>query len=964
MKDTASQCMVVAALIATIVFAAAFTVPGGYDQNDGIPIFFENEAFIIFVVADAISLFSSSASILMFLSILTSRYAERDFQESLPKKLMVGLATLFLSITTMMIAFSVSFFVLYHNKLKWIPILITFFSALPVILYAMLQFSLLKDVFFSTYTSRYLFRPKKHILYDENCKPNRRRFPFTIPFISRCTTKISKPLLLLLADAEMSQKGLPLPNSNVQNPTSQQQQHATGVSFAPQDLPIPAYPVNTDHKKAADVPVPQYPSIPHPFTDHNKATDVPVPQYPSIPHPFMDHNKAADVPVPQYPVPQYPSIPHPFTDHNRAGDVPVPQYPPQYPSTPHPFTGFPLPNFDVKNPPSQQQQHVVGVSFAPQEKAIPDLFNGPRIDYIHFGVPLYEASIKGDWKAAKEIFDETPALVRYSITENGETALHVAASAERTNEVEEFVEHLVNYMQKKDLELQDKSSNTALCVVAASGKINMVKIMVQKNRDLMSIRGWQNMMPLYMAALFGHHEVVKYLYQESNNLRDESYWTPKTRGWLLLTCVENDMFDVALWIVKDHPELVNSSDVLGVLAQKPDAFSKRKSNIIMNTVKWVFTVIFPKVGVYEKGSTALELLTIMWQNIAMKSKKEIDVILRGTPVTLPGNAKKKYSSQIPFVAAERGNTRFVIELIRLYPDLIWKVNDTNQSIFHTAAEHRHMDIYNLLYEIGSKRNQITLLKDANENNMLHLVGKSAKKKRHEDVSGAAFEMQRELLWFKEVEGMVPFSYREERNKDGLTPHELFTVEHKDLVVKGEEWMKGTASQCMVVAALIATIVFAAAFTVPGGYNQNDGIPIFYREVSLKLFVVADAISLFSSSASIIMFLSILTSRYGERDFYESLPKKLTLGLATLFLSITTMMVAFSLSLFVLYHKDLKWIPILVAMFATMPVFLFATLQYPLLKDIILATYGSKYLFRPKKRVLYENHQRFAIPMPF
>nr|KAJ0221656.1 hypothetical protein LSAT_V11C200077290 [Lactuca sativa] len=717
----------------------------------------------------------------------------------------------------------------------------------------------------------------------------------------------------LLAEAEMSQTGLPLPNFDVQNPSSQQQQHATGVSFPPQDLPIPAYPVNTDRKKAADVPVPQYPSIPHPFMDHNKAADVPVPQYPpqypvpqypSTPHPFT-----ADVPVPQYP-----SIPHPFMDHNKAADVPVPQYP----SIPHPFTGFPLPNFEVKNPPSQQQQqHVVGVSFAPQEKAIPDLFNGPRIDYIHFGVPLYEASIKGDWKAAKDIFDETPTLVRYSITENGETALHVAASAESTNEVEEFVEHLVNYMQKKDLELQDKSSNTALCVVAASGKINMVKIMVQKNRDLMSIRGWQNMMPLYMAALFGHHEVVKYLYQESNNLRDDSYWTPKTRGWLLLTCVENDMF-----------------------------------------------VIFPKVGVYEKGSTALELLTIMWQNIAMKSKKEIDVILRGTHVTLPGNAKKKYPSQIPFVAAERGNTRFVIELIRLYPDLIWKVNDTNQSIFHTAAEHRHMDIYNLLYEIGSKRNQITLLKDANENNMLHLVGKSAKKKRHEDVSGAAFEMQRELLWFKEVEGMVPFSYREERNKDGLTPHELFTVEHKDLVVKGEEWMKGTASQCMVVAALIATIVFAAAFTVPGGYNQNDGIPIFYREVSLKLFVVADAISLFSSSASIIMFLSILTSRYGERDFYESLPKKLTLGLATLFLSITTMMVAFSLSLFVLYHKDLQWIPILVAMFATMPVFLFATLQYPLLKDIIVATYGSKYLFRPKKRVLYENHQRFAIPMPF
>ncbi|PWA40779.1 PGG domain-containing protein [Artemisia annua] len=44
-----------------------------------------------------------------------------------------------------------------------------------------------------------------------------------------------------------------------------------------------------------------------------------------------------------------------------------------------------------------------------------------------------------------------------------------------------------------------------------------------------------------------------------------------------------------------------------------------------------------------------------------------------------------------------------------------------------------------------------------------------------------------------------------------------------------------------------------------------------------LHEVADAISLFSSAASILMFLSILTSRYAERDFLKSLPKKLTLG---------------------------------------------------------------------------------------
>ncbi|KAJ0475840.1 putative PGG domain-containing protein [Helianthus annuus] len=95
--------------------------------------------------------------------------------------------------------------------------------------------------------------------------------------------------------------------------------------------------------------------------------------------------------------------------------------------------------------------------------------------------------------------------------------------------------------------------------------------------------------------------------------------------------------------------------------------------------------------------------------------------------------------------------------------------------------------------------------------------------------------------------MIPPTYRERKNKDGLTPHQLFTEEHKDLVLPGEKWMKGTTIHYRVVAALIATIVFAAAFTVP---QMMTGIPIFHSEAIFKVFVVADAISLFASAASI------------------------------------------------------------------------------------------------------------------
>lgn len=200
--------------------------------------------------------------------------------------------------------------------------------------------------------------------------------------------------------------------------------------------------------------------------------------------------------------------------------------------------------------------------------------------------------------------------------------------------------------------------------------------------------------------------------------------------------------------------------------------------------------------------------------------------------------------------------------------------------------------------------------------------------------------------------MIPPSYRERKNKDDLTPHELFTKEHKELVTQGEKWMKGTANQCMVVAALIATIVFAAAFTVPGGYNQNNGIPMFYSKATFLVFVVADAISLFASSGSILIFLSILTSRYAERDFLETIPRKLMAGLATLFISIATMTLAFAVSFFVLYHNGFLWIPILIGVFAVLPVILYVFLHYGLFWDVIRSTYLSRYLFKPQKHVLY------------
>jgi hypothetical protein len=191
---------------------------------------------------------------------------------------------------------------------------------------------------------------------------------------------------------------------------------------------------------------------------------------------------------------------------------------------------------------------------------------------------------------------------------------------------------------------------------------------------------------------------------------------------------------------------------------------------------------------------------------------------------------------------------------------------------------------------------------------------------------------------QEVESIVPPKIKESLNKDRITPRELFTKNHEKLMKDGEEWMKGTATSCTVVGALIVTIMFAAAFTVPGGNNQETGYPLFLNKKLFMLFIISDALSLFSSSTSVLMFLGILTSRYAEDDFLESLPRKMIIGLSTLFLSIAAMMIAFSTTILIMLHEQ-SWIYIPVICLASVPITLFVLMQFPLLTDMFISTYG-------------------------
>lgn len=80
---------------------------------------------------------------------------------------------------------------------------------------------------------------------------------------------------------------------------------------------------------------------------------------------------------------------------------------------------------------------------------------------------------------------------------------------------------------------------------------------------------------------------------------------------------------------------------------------------------------------------------------------------------------------------------------------------------------------------------------------------------------------------------------------------------------------------MIVAALVATVTFTAGFTIPGGFNGNEGpnqgLAILTRKDAFKAFMVTDAIAFLLSASLLVIYFFAAT--YDDTDqiweFYAS-----------------------------------------------------------------------------------------------
>ncbi|KAI3897428.1 hypothetical protein MKX03_025446 [Papaver bracteatum] len=546
--------------------------------------------------------------------------------------------------------------------------------------------------------------------------------------------------------------------------------------------------------------------------------------------------------------------------------------------------------------------------------------------------PLLDAAMGDAWESARDFIRTYPISVEVPITVCGRTALHIAAGAGHSN----FVLKLLECMPIAALELKDNyHGNTALHLAVIAGLDKAVKVMVQKHRKLTGICNKKGLNPLLNAAIHVNEEhtgIIRFLcgvmkVEESSSFRGH------LGAHLICSITRANLYELAYDLIHEHPSLATAREedgntMLDVLAEKgseirrppsaPYTSMPYQSGIQQYEITIRVPTRFPRllfflnrrypapIGELLEVSTDIpKLLNIIFQEISRMTRKDMHHFF--------------FDSRFPKTAAKTGSIEILKRCISTYPDQFW-IPHEGKNIFQIAVENRQEKIFDYLYDHmnGDEKILITRTVDSNGGNILHVAARIAPPFR---LKGTPVQqMQREINWFKKLEKRVPPSLRKTRNDDGETPQEVFTRDHKDLVIKAEAYLLRTAESSLIVSALVATVAFAAAITVPGGNfsdsnKDNKGKPIFFERKSLLFFMVLDALALFSSTFSIQVFLSALGMTHSEVAFERIIPGKLKSGLVSLRISVVFVMIAFSIALSIMLGGKYVWAPYLIGVVA-------------------------------------------------
>ncbi|KAI5318775.1 hypothetical protein L3X38_038483 [Prunus dulcis] len=577
------------------------------------------------------------------------------------------------------------------------------------------------------------------------------------------------------------------------------------------------------------------------------------------------------------------------------------------------------------------------------------------IDEVETGEALsrsskqYELAMKGQWESLKEFYMGREFEVLGQMTTKNDTVLHVAGLAGR----KDVLDFLISLLEEdRDAlivennrgntplhEIRNRLGETPLYRAAAFGHTDLVQYLATKVGDDINQHFHRNdkVSILHMAVLGQHFETAHWLVNEYQYLANGKEENELTSLQLLaqMPSAFKSKFRESIWIkLHRHICLCNDDNIDRDPANQNDdlesGFNHPSQSTFSNddlgsgstrTIRrWAPICIMGEE--MRNQNVLLELTELLVQKDYSWAKIEpTEVVNSFSLVSKPNIPHKKEDAEtkstyeyIPlFIATRTGISQIVEKILELHPQAV-EAHDIKhrQNILHMAVKYRRLAIFNIVKKNKFITSRLADVIDNDGNTILH---HAADMSYYTDMSyysvdakgtyGPAFHLQEELHWMARVQKIIPVNYAMHRNKEGVTANELFTTQHAELLQSAKVWMKETAQSGSVVAALVATVAYAAVYTVPGGTNQN-GLPNLRHSPFFKAFTISNTVSLVFSLTSLGTFLNITRSPFEYKNFYHSLPFKLNLGFLLLFCSLLVSMLTFAATIVLLIHHQKIW----------------------------------------------------------
>ncbi|XP_058199639.1 ankyrin repeat-containing protein At5g02620-like [Rhododendron vialii] len=450
-----------------------------------------------------------------------------------------------------------------------------------------------------------------------------------------------------------------------------------------------------------------------------------------------------------------------------------------------------------------------------------------------------------------------------------DTPLHSAARAGQLGVITEILNGAGGEEELAELLLkQNQAGETALFVAAEYGYVDVVREMI-KYYDLgaASIKARNGFDALHIAAKQGDLAVVKVLTEAHPEL---SMTVDMSNTTALHTAATQGHIEVVNFFLESESSLATIARSNGKTAVHSAA-----RNGHVEVVKALLSKQ-PEIATRndKKGQTALHM-AVKGQNLEV-----VEELIKGNPSSI--NITDTKGNTALHIATRKGRAQ-IVRLLLAHKETDTKaVNRCSETAIDTAEKTGQADVAAILREHG-----VPSARSLNPN-----------------AQNPARELKQTVSDIKhEVHNQLEHTRQTRKRVQGIA---------KRLNKMHAEGLNNAINSTTVVAVLIATVAFAAIFTVPGQYvdDPNDippGLSLGEANIAPKasfiIFFVFDSIALFISLAVVVVQTSVVVIESKAKKQMMAIINKL------MWLACALISVAFLALSFVVVGDDEKWLAI-------------------------------------------------------